>query len=269
MSDQQTPTEVEKDHALVESRIISGMAYRHWDDEGAQKESSLWLITFTDVMALMLTFFVLIYSMSTPDSEKWDEMTAATTAQPAEFSSARQKAGLLDVINIDKLDFSEALNLDYLQGVVQKVVDENDNLKGIVMIPQRDRLILSLPTELLFESGAADVNIRGKRALFALGGALSRIRNRIEVMGHADPRPISGQASGYSSNWGLSLGRAVSVAAVLRDVGYERPIVTRGLSSARYEELPADIPEQERLSYARRVDIVIMKDDGRYRFGGL
>ena len=50
-------------------------------------------------------------------------------------------------------------------------------------------------------------------------------------------------------------------------VGYRRPMIVRGMSSARYDELPDTLPDQQRLDLSRRVDIVVMTDDGRLRQG--
>lgn len=229
--------------------------------DNGQKLPPLWMITFADIMAIMLTFFVLMYSMSVIQEEKWEDMTTSLNEGVSVAESPKWYSGEQDTISIEKLDFKRALNLDYLQGLVQDSMQGNEVLQALVIMKQGDRLILSLPSEILFETGEADVSLDGKRAIFALGDVLSRIKNRIEVVGHSDPRPING--GDYISNWDLSLNRALSVSSVLRNVGYERPVVVRGLSSARYDELPDTLPEDERLGFARRVDVVIMKDDGQ------
>ena len=233
-------------------------------DDG-QESPVLWLITFTDVMALMLTFFVMLYSMSVPEEDKWKQVTSALTVGFSQFESPKWYKGPQDTINIDKRDFSNALNMDYLNALVIEIIEKDEKLKNVVVLQQKKRLILSLPTDLLFKSGQSEVTVSGKRALFALGGPLSRIRNRIEVTGHADSRPVQSDKGKFSSNWELSLARAVNVSSVLENVGYSRPVIVRGLSNARYDELPADLSESERLSFSRRVDIVIMKDDGSQR----
>ena len=215
--------------------------------------SSLWLITFTDIMALMLTFFVLLYS------------TAGFTKQFSPTFAERWNRGKQETINIEKVDFTNALPLTYLVKVISNNIDNDENLQNIVLIPQKDHLIVSVPTELLFESGQAEVSDQGKQALFTLGNTMTRIRNRIEIIGHTDPRPIRESGGEFASNWELSLARAGSVAAILRNAGYERDMIVRGLASARYEDLPKDMDEEERLSFARRVDIVVMQDDGSRR----
>ncbi len=254
----------EAEVAPMQSSLWSPRASSVLNEEGADVPP-LWLIMFTDVMALMLTFFVLMYTMSVPEEDKWDELSKGVTAHVSQFKSAKFFAGAQDSISVDKLDLSRALSLDYLEAIVQDIINQNENLNNVVLIPQGDRLILSLPVELLFEAGEAEVKTGGKRALFSLGGPLSRIKNRIEVIGHADPRPIQNKESAFQSNWELSLARAVNVAAQLENVGYGRPMIIKGAASARYDELPETIEEEQRLSLSRRVDVVIMKDDGRRR----
>ena len=222
----------------------------------------LWLITFTDVMALMLTFFVLLYSMSSPQEEKWEEMSKGLTQKLNVFDAAEYRSGTQDVISLDKIDTSRALNIGYVKVLLSRLL-AHKKIDGVVLIENQKRLVLSLPSGLLFESGQVEIADKGHQALFELGGILARVQNRIEVVGHSDPRPITNQKNApYKTNWQLSLARAAEVARVLKDVGYERNITVRGLSSARYDELPEKLPEEERYALSRRVDIVIMDNDG-------
>lgn len=228
----------------------------------------LWMITFADIMAIMLTFFVLLYSMSVIEEDVWTDIDMSLTRGLSKGVSVSKGpkwyAGEQDTISIEKRRVSKALELSYLYNLVQNTIKDNNDLDGLLIIPDEDRLILSLPSDILFEAGQASMSLDGKKALFALGGILDRIKNRIEVIGHADPRPVSGENQAYTSNWQLSLSRAISVAAALEQVGYTKPVIARGLSSSRYDELPKELSEEQRLDLSRRVDIIIMKDDGDY-----
>jgi len=232
------------------------------EEEGA---APLWLLTFTDIMALMLTFFVLLYSMSIPEVEKWEELTSSVNKGFSKFYSPPKFSGAQDTISIQKIDRNDALNLNYLRGLIEAKIDEDKLLKDVVVITTKDSLIISMPEKLLFEAGQDSVKTEGKRALFSLGGLLARIRNRIEIVGHSDPRPITNQNSKFASNWELSLARAAQVSNILLQVGYRRDMITRGMSSARYDELPTSLPDSQRLDLSRRVDIVVMQDDGGNR----
>ncbi|MFK7838836.1 MAG: flagellar motor protein MotB [Bdellovibrionales bacterium] len=233
--------------------------------EDEKVETPLWLITFTDIMALMLTFFVLLYSMSVPEVKKWEDLSTSINEGFSKFYSPQKFAGAQDTLSIDKIDRTQALNLNYLRDLIEVKMKEDELLGDVKIISAKDKIIISLPEDLLFEGGDNDVTTQGKRALFSLGGLLARIRNRVEVVGHSDPRPITNPNAKFASNWELSLARAASVSNVLLQVGYVRDVITRGMSSARYDELPETLPEQTRLDLSRRVDIVVMKDDGGKR----
>lgn len=253
----------EKDNKGNATKSEQALNHPLFHGKGEETQSpSLWLITFTDIMALMLTFFVLLYSMSVPEEEKWEDIIESVNSGFSKFESPPKFTGALDTIAIDKLNFSDALNLDYLKSIIEDTIAKDEKLKGVIVIPQSDRLIISLPQDLLFESGKDEVGANGKRTVFTLGGLLERIQNRIEVIGHTDPNPISDSTEGFNSNWNLSLARAAQVANILLQVGYRRPITVRGVSSARFDELPQTIDEDLRYDLSRRVDIVVMRDDG-------
>lgn len=228
-----------------------------------QPEAPLWLLTFTDIMALMLTFFVLLYSMSVPRVDLWEDLTReASRAITFEEAMARFSGENVD-LSIEKISSNRALDLTYLSRLLTAQLEKNEKFDSVLIFQGQDKLVISLPSDLLFDSASAELNTEGKRAIFSLSNILNKIRNRIEVIGHADPAPISGGA--YASNWELSLARAMSVSGSLSASGYQRDITARGLSSARYDELDPALTEEKRLSLSRRVDIVVMEDDGRQR----
>lgn len=241
-------------HFPVEQSIIRA---RNEDQDSVP----LWLITFTDVMALMLTFFVLLYAMSVPSEDKWEVLSSSLSVKDEKFDAKAFNAGSQDVISIEKVSTKKALDLDYIEGLIKNQLESTDFDK-INVQHNENRLIVSLPSELLFESGRAEISTEGKQLIFSLSGILTRIKNRIEILGHADPRPITGANAQYETNWELSLARAVAVKNILVDVGYTRPVSMRGAGSARFSELPQTLSEQQRFALSRRVDLVVMSDRG-------
>lgn len=228
-----------------------------------EKNSYVWLISFTDVMALMLTFFVLLFSMTEPAKQEWSAVSSALQSEFNKFYGALANRGPQDSLDIDRIDFNEALNINYLEALIETVIGDSQYLENITLISQPDSLIISLPRDLLFDPGDATVKEEGSRALYALGGSLSRIKNKIEIIGHADPRPVDRRGAGeFESNWDLSFARAASVAAILESVGYQSDIMIQALSSGRYDDLQGVVDDEQRLDLARRVDIVIRNHDG-------
>lgn len=234
---------------------------RRGDIRGTEESAFAWVLTFTDVMGLMLTFFVLLFSMTETSKQQWQEMTSSMQSEFNRHYGAAQNRGPVETINLNKIDFDQALDIPYLNVLLESVLSESKNLQNVTLTRHRGELILSLPQDLLFDPGSAEIKGEGSRALYELGETLARIQNKIEITGHADPRPLEG-GTGYDSNWDLSLARAATVAGVLERVGYRKDVGIRGDSSGRYEDLEDIKDEQRRLDLARRVDIVLLNHDG-------
>jgi chemotaxis protein MotB len=253
----------------VQEPVRSSPRYgRRIGDSG--KSAKMWVVSFTDIMALMLTFFVLMYSMSSPEGETWEEMTSALHKELNKFKGERFDRGPRDTIDISKINYNRALNLNYLKALISSHMEKEEVLKGVNLNSLGGTLVISLPQDLVFESGRAELSEQGSKAVYALALTLSRIKNRIEILGHTDPKAINEESSRYKSNWDLSLARATTVASALRNVGYDRPLTVRGMANAMYDSMPESLPEEQRLALSRRVDLVIKDDDGTLStFNGL
>lgn len=234
------------------------------DDMNAMPQQSArpgagWMVTFTDLVSLMLTFFVMLFSMSSLQMDKWDAMTdtLTQTLNPGKLTTV---AAATAEFNIGTIFRREATDLDYLSGVLKRGVAEDDILKTSKIMLLDDRLVVALPGDLLFPSGRAEMPEEAQSALFTLGSLLRNVGNQIGVNGHTDPLPPSGE-SGFTSNWELSLARSSAVANSLRRSGYTDDIVAFGYGDSRYRQLP-EISEEERSKLGRRVDIVIFPTVG-------
>ncbi|MEE8394388.1 MAG: flagellar motor protein MotB [Rhodospirillales bacterium] len=227
------------------------------EDENDPYKSSAgfgWMIIFTDLVSLMLTFFVLLFSMSSVHIDKWKSLTDALS-QTLNPSSTRSVEATSSKFNIANIFRKKAINLDYLTAVLEKAVTEDPLLSRSQLMRLEDRLIIALPGDLLFPAGRAVLSEGARKALFNLGGVLRNIGNQIGVNGHSDPNP-PGKGE-YASNWELSLARAIAVANSLRRSGYTEDIIAYGYADSYFSQLP-DIPEDQRLAMGRRVDIVVM-----------
>jgi chemotaxis protein MotB len=83
---------------------------------------------------------------------------------------------------------------------------------------RRGSLVLSLPSEVLFPSGSAELSESGKMAILEVGFTLKRfLDRRFLVVGHTDDQPLKG--STYKDNWDLSTARGLTVTRVLVQAG--------------------------------------------------
>ena len=235
----------------------------HLDDDEIRmdsKKSVAWMITFTDLVSLMLTFFVLLFSMSEIKVDRWNDVIDALS-QSLNPSSTKAQSSATSSFNIATLFRKRAINLDYLTSVLDEAVAKDDLLVNSQLMRLEDRLVIALPGDLLFEPGKAVLAENAKRALFNLGGVLRNIGNQIGINGHTDPEPPTGGS--YTSNWELSVGRATAVANALKRSGYTEDIVAFGYADSRFRELP-DMPAAARRTLGRRVDVVVFPTVGEF-----
>jgi len=216
--------------------------------------SRAWIVTFTDLVSLMLTFFVMLFSMSNVKVDKWETLTdtLSRSLSPVDRNAPVTATARLNIATVMR---KPAINLDYLYSVLQETIAGDQLLSQSQILRLDDRLIIAFPGDLLFEQGQAKLSPRAQDAIFNLGGVLRNVGNRIGVNGHTDPVPIEGGA--YASNWELSLTRAAAVAEALKRSGYTEDLTAYGFADSRFAQLP-DLPAKERNALGRRVDVVIM-----------
>lgn len=224
------------------------------------ENTKMWMLTFTDLVSLLLTFFVMLFAMSNVKIGEWDKVidSLSQTLNPAIDDTVQKPTAQL---NIGTLFRRAAVNLDYLASVIEENLSADPLLKGALIVRLEDRLIIALPGDLLFEPGEALISPRARGAMFTLGAMFANVGNSIGVTGHTDPDPPTGTR--FASNWELSIARAASVANAIRQGGYEEQIVALGYAASQYDRLP-NLNEAEKRRLARRVDIVVMPTSGAF-----
>jgi len=246
--------------AIRQLRQQTGLKHETVERSNVLSEAAgrAWMVTFTDLVSLMLTFFVLLFSMSNVKLSEWKNIIdslSRTLAPSPEKTVQAQTASF----NIGTAFRKTAVNLDYLASVTREGISDTEVLAGAQVIRLEDRLVISLPGDVLFDAGRADMTQRAREAMFVIGGMLRNIGNEIGVNGHTDRSPPG--VDGYASNWELSTGRAAAIANELRAAGYPDDIIAFGYADSRYGHLP-DLPAVQRNALARRVDIVILPTAG-------
>lgn len=202
-----------------------------------------WLVTFSDLICLLLTFFVMLYAMSEPDQARYKALVSGVPgAKPEQAGQARPESAF----SAASLDRTKSIDLGYLGRVFESQVARDPALVDVRISRVDSTLVLSLPSDLLFAPDDATLSEEGRRALFVMGGVAANIGNNVDVVGHADAAPAG---RNWPSNWELSLARAQAVADALHEVGYLRDITVRGYGDGQ--------SGGEITAAARRVDLVV------------
>ena len=228
---------------------------------GRRASRQAWMVSFTDLIALMLTFFVMLFAMSKVEQRKWQNLTDALSEH---LNAVREVPAALptEQLGIDHVRLLSGTDLDYLAALLSQNMAAAPLLGSGVLTRLGDRIVIALPGDLLFAPGSSELAASGQDALAALGGLLRHVGNRIEVTGHADPRKPVG---GFVSNWDLSLARALRVASLLQRFGYRGEVVARGFGDSRFAALSPRLDPARRLQLGRRVELVVHRDGGELR----
>ncbi|WP_102026753.1 flagellar motor protein MotS [Salirhabdus sp. Marseille-P4669] len=259
------------------------MKYRRKSNKKKQSTSS-WINTYADMITLVLVFFILLFSISQIDAEKFQTVAQSyrdrvifdfqPSIVPAETPS--ELGDTIDNPDEDELasvdDESEEQDVGEEQGLrdqedeLAKVMEEvnkfllNEGLQDVITANRTDRgVVLILSEKILFESGEANIIDEGKPFLDKVGKLLSQIPNDVKVEGHTDSRPIATYR--YPSNWELSSARASSVIRYLTENNTTLDS-ERFQSSGFADTRPvAENNSDKNMQKNRRVEIVILEPE--------
>ena len=216
-------------------------------------ERSTWLVTFADLIALILAFFVMLYATHRVEEGDWQAMVTSLSQSLSVQDDPVQRPAATQ--NVRLIHRPAAMALTYLGVLLESLRQDEPLLSKIRLHRLDDRLIIALPGDLLFLPGRADPIEGAKERVAVLANVLRNVSNRIDVFGHTDPSPVTGHV--FDSNWELSLARAETVANMLQTAGYPSKLGAFGLADSRFEDLSQIKSPGRKLQLARRVDIVI------------
>ena len=207
------------------------------------EEGADWVVSYADVMTLLMCFFVLLVGMSSFEKEKYNAMVRS-------FESAFGKDKIEEaVFEVKRTE---------LQDAIGNVFEESqfDDLGELIF--EEHRVLIRLSSDLSFESGKSDLTLKAIDLLAELNRLLLDRPLKINISGHCDD-------SNLSENdfvlWKLSSDRALSVAQVFLDGGFKSNRM-KLISYADTKPLAPNLDEwgkpiEENRKKNRRVEIYI------------
>ena len=244
-----------------------------------------WVMTFADLMSLLMVFFVLLLSFSEMDVQKYKQVAGSlaqafgvqrvlkaedipkgTSIIAQEFSPGKPEPTIVDDVRQQTTDELKQ-NVEYHDPAIDDAEAKRKELEkelwkevaeGLLEInTQDDQVVIRIREKGSFPSGAARVGPEFLQVILKISRALSAVDGRILVAGHTDDIPI--QTSEFPSNWVLSAARAAAVVHTMTEKGgVER---TRVEIRAHADNQPV---EQARSAEARarnrRVEIILLGD---------
>ena len=226
---------------------------RHHEEEHENLER--WLITYADLITLLLVFFVVMYSISQADLAKFRQVASSLRA-----------AFNLDVLTapppgqsmVTPLEQDPRFNayLSVRAQVASLFTRLGLDRQGAEVELTSEGIVIHLSDAILFPPGQADLRPEAQRVLDGIAAIIEPLPNPIRVEGHTDSTPPP--PGSYPDNWELSAMRAVNTVRYLTDVAGLPP---QRLSAAGYGEFRPRASNEtvEGRRKNRRVDIVIVQ----------
>jgi chemotaxis protein MotB len=222
-----------------------------------------WLVSYADFITLLFAFFVVMYSVSAVNEGKFrtvsDSIKAALhpiSSPPASslpFNIGQGKPSLM----VPNLPGTKEVAIRRLRELV-KTMQAASQFALIHMMEKSDgSIVITIPDQVLFNSGEAAVKPEGLPFLQGLAQAMIELNRQVRVEGHTDNVPI--RTVQFPSNWELSATRAVIVVRVLSEL-YAVPgehLAALGYADSR--PLTANLNPEQRAKN-RRVEIIILDD---------
>jgi chemotaxis protein MotB len=189
--------------------------------------STAWMITFADLVSLLLAFFVLLFAMSNVKTEKW-QAVVETLSERLNPDTSRERPVPAADFSVKWLIEPERLDLDYASAVLREKMKDDPLLANATIQRFEDRLMITFPSDSFFEPQSARLTSGARYTTFVLAEMLHYVDNRVEVYGHAGPGPVETKVA--PSKWESSLTRAVAVARALRKAGLSQSITAYGMA---------------------------------------
>ncbi|MFH1058020.1 MAG: flagellar motor protein MotB [Pseudomonadota bacterium] len=229
-------------------------------EEDDDESSGEWLVTFSDMVTLLLTFFVFLVSMANLDEQKFEQIIDSIQVNLGKQEQPGGDVGRL------QLRTTMPRSLDQLTGIEQEPLLEDvqqtlklKNIDDVVRVAsQGNEVVMLVEGQTFFNSGQAELKKEAWPILDQVAAIVLRHPEYVlHIKGHSDPRPISSPR--FESNWELSALRATAVLRYLLGKG----IPPRRMTATGYADTEPLLPNtsEENMAKNRRVEFVLEKKE--------
>lgn len=231
---------------------------KHVEEEGGGER---WLITYADLITLLLAFFILMYTMSKQDSKKYQEVAAHLKAIFTGSTAILATGNVAGKVPIELSFKGGAENVAALKEQLEKELREigdkgaADTMQKISLISDERGLVVRAMEKAFFDTGKADLTSRARSALDSITPVLLSMPNHMRVEGHTDNVPIN--TSEFRSNWELSVRRATEVVRYLIEQHGFPPGRISASGYAEYRPIASNDTAEDRAKN-RRIEIIII-----------
>jgi chemotaxis protein MotB len=217
-----------------------------------QENLERWLLTYADLITLLLAFFIVMYSMSQIDAKKFGKMTQALAGV------LRGGSSVLRFPEESDRTGHGLLKLGNLRMIQQKIEDQfrGFGTKGEIETEITERgLVIHIMESVLFREGSAKLEAKAVDVLDRISEVIKDRPNHVRIEGHTDDRPINTVL--FPSNWELSAARATEVVRYYIENHAFEPDKVSALGYGEFRPIRPNNSIENR-AQNRRVDVVVL-----------
>jgi chemotaxis protein MotB len=182
-----------------------------------------WMVTFGDMMMLLLSFFVLLLSYATMDVHKFQMLLKSIKVGFGQSSSTAVVAPVIPNFGDAEKERSKTDDADiYLAMRLEQLIDERDLSSVVEMTREEAGILIRVRGEVMFDSGSVTLLDESRDFLDAFADLMVSFPHFVLVRGHTDLAPLDPDGP-FPSNWELSSARSSSVVRYLTGAGEMRP----------------------------------------------
>ncbi|MDQ6951017.1 MAG: flagellar motor protein MotB [Mariprofundales bacterium] len=177
-----------------------------------------WMTTFADLISLMLTFFILIISMSTLDQTGIKDVSSFfTNAVSIMNAGTGTEVDIKPILDLNKKMTPAEMMLAMRQNA-HAVLQNSALSKKVLGVIVHNKLYLRIKDAVLFDPGSANIKPKTKEALQRLAKMLIASPGKIIINGHSN-RDAAESSTEYPDAWSLTLARAAAVLHIFENEG--------------------------------------------------
>jgi chemotaxis protein MotB len=223
--------------------------FRFQSKPQTERGNEIWLVTLSDLLMLLMIFFVVLFGMALQREKKAQlpvQAAAAVQVEP-KGNEIVNPASVIPTPDWSRTNTSASLETDLVAALNREKGQQDVMIERIA-----DRVILTFPERIVFDPGQAKLLSSAQTTLDRVASFINeRSFLIVEVQGHTDDRPINNTR--YPSNWELSVDRAMQVSRALIGLG----VNPTQLSVKGFGEYRPHVPNDSEASRLRnrRVEI--------------
>lgn len=243
-----------------------------------------WLITYADLITLLMIFFVVMFSMSKIDTDKYDSLSAGLqitfhngkndsdsvmeqgngvtgandrSKQPQPVAEPAKKSENEPMTARELAFRKQEEQLQQFMGVIQEYVKSN-KLESLINVTDAPKgITIKFSDPFLFELGKAEIKAESEPTLKKLASLFTQLDTSVSIEGHTDDLKIQ-PGSTYADNWELSAARALSVLRYYVDTEH---LDAKQFQIAGYADTHPVAPNdsEENRKKNRRVEMIVLR----------